>query len=236
MEVQGTRAGRNSVADLKNSLLEYGITIAKSAIGGEGAPDPALIAIVQQAVHQFASAMGGPPIFRARLGGVRLEFRNMKYGGLAFAHAILLNPDQLTAWTVVHEMAHTWDAAHRLQFASEMQKQVNAGYLRWYYPILHILDPNDQRYWYLPGSGPPPCGIDRNFNAREDFAEAVTAFIFPEVAAERARTRGWPYQDPARGYSYPGFRETPRGRFIQVLLATGLPARNESPRTGAGRV
>jgi hypothetical protein len=62
--------------------------------------------------------------------------------------------------------------------------------------------------------------VDKNFNRKEDFAEAVAAFVYPQEARNRASARGWPYVDPARGYRYGDFRSTPRGRFIKALMVT----------------
>jgi hypothetical protein len=56
--------------------------------------------------------------------------------------------------------------------------------------------------------------VDKNFNAIEDFAESVTAFLYPEEAAKRAAERGYPYEK----WGYAHFHETPRGLFIQELF------------------
>jgi hypothetical protein len=39
---------------------------------------------------------------------------------------------------------------------------------------------------YDPGTWPPPAGIDMGFNAKEDFAESVTAFVYPGKAKQAA--------------------------------------------------
>ena len=66
-------------------------------------------------------------------------------------------------------------------------------------------------YWYDPGDGPPPCGIDSLFDRKEDFAESVTAYVYPGEAQRRAEKMNYPYTDANRNYSYSNFMDTPRG-------------------------
>ena len=82
-------------------------------------------------------------------------------------------------------------------------------------------DPVDPGQHPLPGNSPPPCGIDGLFNAKEDFAESVTAFVYPSKAQEKAKFRGYPYYDPERGHYYPSFLNTPRGLYIKALMVSG---------------
>ncbi len=84
----------------------------------------------------------------------------------------------------------------------------------WFSHWLHKRYPEDPRFWYHVGSPPAPCGVDKNFNAKEDFAEAVTAFLFPEEAYRKAVKRNFPYE--SHGYSH--FHDTPRGKFIRSLI------------------
>ncbi len=124
---------------------------------------------------------------------------------------IHLNPSNLTAWTVTHELAHSLDAAHGWQLSQQMKKHTGSGF-----PLkaLHYAHPGWKVLWYRVGSPPPPCGIDRNFNSLEDFAETVTAFIFPEEAYRRAQDRGFPYEK----WGYTHFHDTPRGQFFKQLI------------------
>jgi len=96
-----------------------------------------------------------------------------------------------------------------------MQQTVEAGFA---HPILHWFHPDDPAYWYDLGQGPPPCGVDQNFDREEDFAESVTAYVYPQEAQQKATARGWPYVDAARGYNYANFLATPRGQFINTLM------------------
>ena len=168
-----------------------------------------------EAVSDLASAMGGAERFRENLRGVWVERAVMRYAGLGAAHRIVLNAGGFTKWTVVHELAHAWDAVRGWRLSKEMQEAMGAGFA---HPIRHFFNPGNPAWWYDPGQGPPPCGIDANFNGKEDFAEAVTAYVYPDRASQWAAERGWPYMDPGRGYAYASFLETPRGQFIVALL------------------
>lgn len=130
---------------------------------------------------------------------------------------ITLNSRGFSEWTVVHELAHAWDGANGWELSNDMKSSLDAGFN---YPILHFLLPNNSDYWYDPGDGPPPCGVDKLFNAREDFAESVTAYIYPDKAIDSAKERNWPYTNPIFGYSYSTFFDTPRGQFINALFTS----------------
>lgn len=122
-----------------------------------------------------------------------------------------LNTSNLTEWTITHELAHALDAAHDWQLSQQMRTHTGSGFpLR----ALHYAHPTWRLLWYRVGSPPPPCGIDKNFNSLEDFAETVTAYIFPDEAKRRAEARGYPYEK--WGYSH--FHETPRGLFFEDLI------------------
>ncbi len=134
--------------------------------------------------------------------------------GLTSAKWIKFNPNYLTAWTVVHEFAHAWDYANHLRLSGRMRRFTHSwGPL----PLLHQWRPADERFWYHPGSLPPPCGKDRNFNRLEDFAEALAAYVYPQEAQKKAAERGMGYEL----YGYESFYATPRGRFIHDLIYTG---------------
>jgi len=124
---------------------------------------------------------------------------------------IHLNPSNLTTWTVTHELAHSLDAAHGWQLSQQMRKFTGSGF-----PLktLHYAHPGWKVLWYRAGSPPPPCGVDKNFNSLEDFAETVTAYIYPEEAYGRARARGYPYEK----WGYTHFHDTPRGKFFKQLI------------------
>ena len=177
---------------------------------------------VLQAVQNLAGAMGGAEYFRKAFQGVQIDRKAMRAGGLGADHHIWLNSKRFDKWTVVHELGLAWDAVNGWQLSRDMQKAMGAGF-----PYLHKLFPDDPAFWYAPGNGPPPCGIDANFNRKEDFAEAVAAYVYPKEAWNRAHPdnprvnwQAWPYNDPVRGYDYVSFHATPRGQFIDALIVT----------------
>jgi hypothetical protein len=185
------------------------------------------LSTILKGVEDLSAAMGGDQSFRKKLGQVFIGARQITpnagltapfWGGFAGA-AIMLNIPMETwgnppEWTVVHELAHAWDFHSYGMCSRNLRMYVGAfrkgGRLA---AIKHFLKRDDPEYWYWPGSSPPACGMDGNFNAMEDFAETVSAFVYPATACARAAQNHWPY-DP-----YPDFRSTPRGRFVAKLLA-----------------
>jgi hypothetical protein len=142
---------------------------------------------------------------------VKYRFEVMSQLGLTSKGLVRFNPKGLTEWTIVHELAHAWDASLDWQLSKRMRKATHSYFLcRW----LHKRFPEDPRFWYHVGSPPPPCGAARNFNEKEDFAEADTAYLFPEEAHRRALKRNASYE--AHGFSH--FHATPRGKFIAELF------------------
>lgn len=224
----GTSGVKNSeaVESCLERLSAYAVAVApergwggvlRASQGDGGFWTLADLALVAESVGDLATAMGGASAFRFNLGGVQIRQKPMNLGGLGRAHRVTLNASHFDKWTVVHELAHAWDAARSWRLSGDMRKKVGAGF---HSPILYFLFPKDPAYWYDPGQGPPPCGVDAAFNPIEDFAEAVTAYVYPQEAQQRAAARGWPYADPARGYTYADFYATPRGQFIGGLMAT----------------
>jgi hypothetical protein len=207
---------------IRQQLSEYQVDVKQPDMNDPTTPEVEdSLTTVLAGVEKLATAMGGKSAFCLRLKGVHVFLQPMHYGGIGKAHSVKLNQAGFDAWTVVHEHAHAWDGVDGWDHSRAMQKTVGAGYRDFIARFLHIFRPDNPEYWYLPGNSPPPCGIDRNFNAKEDFAEAVTAFVFPNMAKQRAVDRGWPYDNPTYGYAYERFVDTPRGVFIKELMETG---------------
>jgi hypothetical protein len=143
---------------------------------------------------------------------IEFSLSETKYAGLTSREYIRLNPNGLTELTIVHELAHAWDASTNWELSKRIRKATGSGFL---IRFLHGLCPSAKLFWYRVGSPPPPCGVDKNFNALEDFAESVTAFIFPEEAYQRAGERGYSYEK----WGYVRFHDTPRGKFIRDLVS-----------------
>jgi hypothetical protein len=142
--------------------------------------------------------------------GLVIRLETILYGGLTSKGLVRLNPAGLTHWTIVHELAHAWDFAAAMSLSRRMRRFTHSwGPV----PLLHALYPEDRRFWYRVGAMPPPCGADKYFNAREDFAEAVAAYVYPDEASQKAAERGLGYAQ----FGYASFYATPRGQFIQTL-------------------
>lgn len=140
---------------------------------------------------------------------VRLQ--GMSHGGMTQVNLVRLNPVNLTTWTVAHEFAHAWDASLGWRLSRQLKAETGSGFT---FKFIHTKWPRWKFFWYYAGSPPPPCGVDKNFTAAEDFAETVAAYIFPEEAKRRAAARGYPYEK----WGYQHFHDTPRGQFLKRLL------------------
>ena len=131
--------------------------------------------------------------------------------GLTSKGLIRFNVKYLSSWTIVHEFAHAWDFAKYLNLSWRMRRFTHSwGPI----PILRELFPENAAFWYHVRALPPPCGTDKNFSRLEDFAEAVTAYVYPDEAKKRAAERGMAYEL----YGYESFMATPRGQFIYQLI------------------
>lgn len=169
------------------------------------------LSVVEQASEDFCQAFHLlPPLHLGWLSGLEIRSDEIPFAGLTSHNLIRLNPTSLNNWTVVHELAHAWDRANWFILSFRMMLATRSwGPV----PFLHAWQPNEKRFWYRAGSPPPPCGIDQNFNRVEDFAEAVTAYVYPKEAFQRAVASGYAYGH----YGYLHFRQTPRGNFIARL-------------------
>ena len=189
---------------IKSSSLEQQFHI-------EGSFNPAVEELLRSSIDHFYE-ITAPLVERsgiAKIYTVRLDPR----GGNNFAsgNKLNLNPLNLSAWTVTHELAHALDAAHNWQLSQQMRKETGSGFL---FKSLHYTRPAWKVFWYRVGSPPPPCGVDKNFNSLEDFAETVTAYIYPDEARRRAEARGYAYER----WGYTHFHDTPRGKFFENLI------------------
>jgi len=138
-------------------------------------------------------------------------------GGNNYSHGnrLNLNTSNLTEWTITHELAHALDAAHGWKLSQQMRSHTGSGFR---FKALHVARPAWKLFWYRVGGPPPPCGIDKNFNSLEDFAETVTAFIYPDEAKRRAEIRGYPYEK----WGFTHFHDTPRGEYFKNLVSPDI--------------
>lgn len=193
-------------AKLENIQKSFGLKLS-----GEW-EEPSLTVVEQGCVDFIQSFSLISPEKLKWMQTTEMRIEQTIFGGLTdYRKRIKLGPNGLTTWTVVHELAHAWDFSTLCTLS--LRLMVNTG--SWGpIPALHQIFTQDSRWWYHAGSLPPPCGVDRNFNRYEDFAESVTAFVYPEIAAERAAKKGMGYDL----YGYSHFYQTPRGKFIAALI------------------
>ena len=158
--------------------------------------------------------------------------------------------DDWTDWTLAHELGHRWNNAWEKQPEQWLRKSLGAGrwewlkrklrsFEKWLRKTAQKLDLNWkidwQALWYHPGKAPPPCGVDRNFNASEDLAESFAATIFPEDAKQRASnaarrltkfTDQWDW-----GRNYQNFWLTPRGQLTSRFIKERSPGEGHADQT-----
>ena len=147
-------------------------------------------------VGRLVEAMGGSDKFKQNIGGVQFKKANIgSHGGEALSHRISLSETTaFTAWTVVHELAHTWDANYGWQLSVALER-FTGGYTSRPLSILKRLlgrrdsafsKPEDSpgRRGRFPGCnkagyfyGDKPSGSNWVFNRREDFAESVAMYV-----------------------------------------------------------
>lgn len=171
---------------------------------------------LDNAITLFANAMGESANFIRNLGGVTVKKSDIgTHGGEAIAHQVSLSTKaSFSAWTVVHEFAHAWDANYGWRLSSQLE-QYTGGYTN---PILSYLkqlaglsdsaflnsEKKPGRYGRRPGCnkagyfyGDKPSGSNWSFNRVEDFAEAVAMYVGWEKnndLSEHARNRIIRYQ------------------------------------------
>ncbi len=170
--------------------------------------------ILCSAIFRLQQAYVPPVLPFDWVGAVRYVYEDIKELGLTSKGLVRLNPKYITEWTVVHELAHAWDAANNWLISDLLRRETHSGF---HFLWLHQRYRERKQFWYHVGSPPAPCGVDKNFTAKEDFAESVTAYLFPAEARRKASKRGYSYE--FNGYIH--FHDTPRGKFIHSLFRNG---------------
>ncbi len=142
-----------------------------------------------------------------------------------------------TNWTLAHELGHRWNNAWGRTPEQELRSALHAGRLEWLKRAMRRFEKwlerllgklgkktriDWQALWYHPGDAPPPCGVDRNFNAGEDLAECFAASLFPDDARARAAKAAGRLARSARdwdwGSQYDNFEQTQRGSLMKNTL------------------
>jgi hypothetical protein len=151
---------------------------------------------LQNIISCFVDCIGGPENFRRYTGGVTVKKADMgSHGGEALRHQVSLSTKYpFSAWTVVHEFAHAWDAHHNWMLSRALEKYTG-GHTSWIHSWLvkrfgkadcamRGYEKQPGRWGRLPGCnaagyfyGDKPGGSDWNFNRKEDFAECVAMYV-----------------------------------------------------------
>jgi RHS repeat-associated protein len=181
---------------------------------------------VYDQVTIMAKGMGGNNQFIKKTGGISIsQDKTGNAAGLTWPHRIVYTDadSSFTYWTVMHELAHAWDANYNWNLSKELEK-FTGGYtnktLSNIKTTLNLCD-TDHRY---PGcniagyyyGGKAPKGSDVNFNREEDFAESVTSYFYEEEAENMVRRyKGTEYE---KNLYYIDYSQTSRWKFVDTLL------------------
>jgi hypothetical protein len=171
---------------------------------------------LHDSIALVANTMGETTNFIRNLGGVTVKKSDIgTHGGEALAHQVCFSTKgSFSAWTVVHEFGHAWDANYSWRLSRLLEKYTG-GYTS---PILSYLkqlaglsdsgfltpEKKPGRYGRRPGCnkagyfyGDKPSGSNWSFNRVEDFAESVAMYLGWEKnneLSEHARNRIVRYQ------------------------------------------
>ena len=151
---------------------------------------------LHHAITLIAGVMGGNENFKRNLGEVAIERTNTgKSLGLAYNGRIQFSEKApIAAWSVIHELAHVWDAKHQWKISQALEK-FTGGYTN---PLLSSFkkripgqwdagargaESSPGRYGRKPGVnafgyfyGDKPSGSNWRFNCKEDFAESLVMY------------------------------------------------------------
>jgi len=180
---------------------------------------------LHDSIALLANAMGETANFIRNLGGVTVKKSDIgTHGGEAIRHQVSLSTKgSFSAWTVVHEFAHAWDANYGWNLSRQLEKYTG-GYTN---PLLSylkqlaglsdsaFLKPENKpgRYGRRPGCnragyfyGDKPSGSNWAFNRIEDFAESVAMYM------------GWGKDNDLSSWA--------EARIKRYLLANGVSDKN----------
>jgi hypothetical protein len=144
----------------------------------------------------MAGIMGGYEKFVRHLGGVTVRKSDIgSHGGEALAHRVSFSiKGPFSAWTVVHEFAHAWDANYGWRLSRQLEKYTGGFTSRTLSLVRQFVRLSDSsllrpenkpgRYGRWPGCnragyfyGDKPSGSNWSFNRLEDFAESVAMYM-----------------------------------------------------------
>ena len=155
--------------------------------------------------------------------------KTMRSAGKATAHKVCLRQKYSGGfmgqwqgtWTVVHELAHAWDAANGWNL-SEQLEHYTGGKTK-----SGIFRKKSKYKWH----GTPPKGANAHFTRREDFAESITAFIYPAKAQAFISSIYGSNPD----FQYTNYYHLPRAAFVAQLVNMAPQAFYALGRDGKSR-
>ena len=218
MERSDSQYAQGKLAELK---AEYQVDVLADWGDGESEWKPgtwtkAELDRLHNAIGLVADAMGGSEQFVQNLHGVTVRKADIgSHGGEALSHRVSLSTKgTFSAWTVVHEFAHAWDANYDWRLSRQLERYTG-GFTNPLFSLMKrlaglsdsgFLSPEKKpgRYGRRPGCnaagyfyGDRPSGSNWSFNRKEDFAESVAMYIGWEKGndlSEHARNRIVRYQ------------------------------------------
>jgi len=144
----------------------------------------------------FADCIGGADKLCKFTGGVTVHREDLgSHGGEALVHRVSLSVKQpFSAWTVVHEFAHAWDANNAWKLSRLLEKYTGGFTNQALSYIKKLIGQSDSglydqenkpgRHGRKPGCnaagyfyGDKPSGSNWMFNRVEDFAESVAMYV-----------------------------------------------------------
>ncbi len=169
----------------------------------------------------LGNILGGRKNFTRHLGQVAIERTDTGTSlGLAYHGRIKLNANTtFSAWSVIHELAHVWDAKHEWKLSQLLEKYTGGSTnpalaaIKKFVPGqwdagMRGAENKTGRYGRKPGCnmygyfyGDKPSGSNWRFNRKEDFAESVAMYC------------GWNYENE--------LTSTAHGRIARYLLPNG---------------
>jgi len=152
--------------------------------------------VVHRSANLFATILGGYEIFAEQLGETIIERTDTGTSlGLAYPGRIkFTTKSSLTAWTVLHELAHIWDAKNNWELSIQLEK-FTGGFTNKKLSLIKRFIPGQWDagklapekkpgfYGRKPGCnaagyfyGDIPSGSNWSFNRKEDFAESFVMY------------------------------------------------------------
>ena len=200
--------------------------------------------MVRFAVSKMAAAMGGETDFRNSIGFREISKTPFACGrgctrpsscrtemldrglppapGTRISEMIVNDDVDFDAWSIVHELGHVWDINHDWGLSKGLEEYTGGSTSGRMDPILFLhCDINNRRpgcntagYFY---GGIPPKGSDVNFNRKEDLAESVAAYVFPDEAQQEVQR--YRESELYRGLLYyENYHDTLRWHYIHGLI------------------